>query len=73
MATPSDINRVVAEMHFVLGIDDDAERDGAHTALAARIARLVAPEEIDDVIERCREQHPRGLLDQRQRPTMARA
>jgi len=51
-----------------LGIDDQAEQDTALRALAARIAPLVGPKEIDAFFDRCREQYLRELPETNDAP-----
>jgi hypothetical protein len=55
MMTPSDFDRLVHEMRFIVSFDDAPRRDPAVTALARHFAHRVAPDELD-VFEHCQEQ-----------------
>jgi hypothetical protein len=51
MATPSDLERLVIEIRFILAIDDEVQQDLALTSFARRLARRIAPDETNAVIQ----------------------
>ena len=61
--TLSDFNRLVAEMRFCIGIPDATRRDQALSTLAGHFAKRIAPDEIDEVFERCRQELTSEVLN----------